>query len=69
MTSQQAKTIRNINAAHEAERFTASQAGREQSRATLRARALEYAGELALLGRFRESRRVLELNFFVAEEE
>lgn len=68
MTSQQRRTIATIEAKHEAQRFTASQAAREQSRATLRARALEYAGELALLGRFRESRRVLELNFFTEEE-
>ena len=68
MTTQQAITIARINAAHDAERFTAAQAARAQSVATLRASALERAGELALEGRFQESRRVLELNYFVEED-
>jgi hypothetical protein len=68
MTSQQSTTIARIHAVHDAERFAASQAARAQSLATLRANALERAGELALEGRFQESRRVLELNYFVEED-
>jgi hypothetical protein len=52
----------------EAQRFTASQAAREQSSETLKAAALERAGELAMEGRLMESRRVLALNFFNESE-
>lgn len=68
MTIQQRATIAHINAQLEADRFIASQASREQARQVLLANALERAGELALLGRFQESRRVLELNYFITEE-
>lgn len=64
MTTQQAKTIRTIEAQHEAQRFAAEQVAREQSAQRLRDAALERAGELALAGRLAESRRVIELNFF-----
>ena len=68
MTIEQHITIARIQAAHDAERFSAAQAARAQSLATLKANALERAGELALEGRFQESERVLELNFFVEED-
>lgn len=68
MTQQQRTTIAHINEQLEAERFIASQASREASRQTLQANALERAGELALLGRFVESKRVLELNYFNQED-
>jgi len=67
MTRNQAATIARIEAAHEAQRFTASQASRAATVAALKAAALERAGELAQLARFAESRRVLELNFFTVE--
>lgn len=68
MTTQQQRTINTIETAMEAQRFTASQASREATRQTLQANALERAGELALLGRFQESKRVLELNYFNQED-
>jgi hypothetical protein len=68
MTTQQRATIAHIEAAHEAQRFQAQQASREAGRQVLLANALERAGELALLGRFQESRRVLELNYFNEED-
>jgi hypothetical protein len=68
MTRNQAAAIARIEAAHEAQRFTASQAARAATVAALRAAALERAGELAQLARFAESRRVLELNYFTAED-
>lgn len=49
----------------EAQRFQAQQAAREQPSEVLKRNALERAGELAQLGRLKESRRVLALNFFV----
>jgi len=67
MTRNQARTIQHIEAAHEAQRFTASQASRAATVAALKAAALERAGELALLARFQESKRVLALNYFVEE--
>lgn len=57
-----------IHAELETQRFIASQASRAATLAALRANALERAGELALMARFQESRRVLELNYFVAED-
>jgi len=68
MTRNQAATIARIESQHEAQRFTASQASRAATVAALKAAALERAGELALLARFAESRRVLELNYFTEEE-
>jgi hypothetical protein len=55
---------KNIEAQMESQRFTASQAAREQSAQTLRNAALERAGELAQQGRLAESRRVIALNYF-----
>ena len=51
----------------EAQRWTSAQAAREQGSEALKLNALERAGELALAGRLRESRRVLELNFLGQE--
>jgi hypothetical protein len=67
MTRNQTRAIQHIEAAHEAQRFTASQASRAATVAALKAAALERAGELALLARFAESRRVLQLNYFTEE--
>lgn len=67
MTTQQRITIQHIEAQHEAQRFQASQAPRAASSQALRDAALERAGELALLGRFQESRRVIALNYFAEE--
>lgn len=64
MTRQQAAAIQHINDQHEAQRFIARQASRAATLAALKANALERAGELALEGRFVESRRVLQLNYF-----
>jgi hypothetical protein len=68
MTTQQRITIQHIEAAHEAQRFSASQASRAATVAALKAAALERAGELAQLARFAESRRVLQLNYFTQED-
>jgi|KBSSwiStaDraftv2_1062776.scaffolds.fasta_scaffold1472722_2 hypothetical protein len=68
MTTQQHNTIARIQSQHEAQRFEASQASRAATLATLKANALERAGELALLGRFAESKRVLELSYFNQED-
>lgn len=59
---------RTIHQNLETQRFIASQASRAQHVATLKANALERAGELALLGRFQESKRVLALNYFNQED-
>lgn len=67
MTTQQLTTIAHINEALEAERFIASQASREVSAQARKDAALERAGELALLGRLIESKRVLALNYFVED--
>lgn len=67
MTTQQRITIAHIEAGHEAQRFTAQQAAREVSSQARKDAALERAGELALLGRLAESKRVIELNYFVED--
>jgi len=67
MTTQQRITITHINEDMAAARFIASQARRAATLAALKANALERAGELALLGRFQESKRVLALNYFVED--
>lgn len=58
---------KHIEAQMESQRFTATQAAREQSAQALRDATLERAGELAQLGRLQESRRVISLNYFSAE--
>lgn len=67
MTTQQHIQIARIEAQHEAQRFAASQASREVAAQERKNRALEYAGELAQLGRLVESKRVLALNYFVED--
>lgn len=67
MTTAQRTTIAHINETMEAQRWIAAQASREVSSQARRDAALERAGELAQLGRLMESRRVLELNYFVED--